>query len=143
LLRPLRDEEKRRASEPPQAPVLGLDPAKFVAAHYLLGILGKTVPEDRSAEDFNAEVEEYLDLARTLVVPVAMVSFFDSEFSQFTVKVTNATDRNFANVRLELTFGPEVRLDTEELERAVPKRPRPWGPRQEGGVDLDALGPGA
>ena len=139
LLQPLRDEEKRRASEPPQAPVLGLDPAKFVAAHSLMGMLGTTVPEARSAQDFNAEVEEYLDLARNLVVPVAMVSFFDSEFGQFTVKVTNTTDRNFANVRLELTFGPEVRLDTEELERAMPKRPRPWGPRQEGGVDLDAL----
>ena len=104
-----------------------------------MGMLGRRVPEDRSAEDYNAEVEEYLDLARSQVVPVAMASFFDTEFAEFIVKVTNTTDRNFANVRLKLTFGPEVRLDTEGLASGMPMRPRLWGPRQEGGVDLEAL----
>ena len=142
LLQPLRDDQRRKATERAQAPVFGrtpFDAASLAASHSLMGMLGRRVPEDRSAEDCNAEVEEYLDLARSQVVPVAMVSFFDTEFAEFIVKVTNTTDRNFANVRLKLTFGPKVRLDTEGLASAMPMRPRPWGPRQEGGVDLEAL----
>jgi len=142
LLQPLHDDQQRKATERTQTPVFGrtpFDAASLAASHSLMGMLGRRVPEDRSAEDYNAEVEEYLELARSQVVPVAMVSLFDTEFAEFIIKVTNTTDRNFANVRLKLTFGPEVRLDPEGLPIAMPKRPRSWGPRQEGGVDLEAF----
>lgn len=143
LMRPLQQAQMNQMADG-QRRRLPVDLSRFedmtrAAERSLESIMGRTVAEDRLPDMYTDEVEAYLAEARERVVPTAMFLFFDADPCPFVIEVTNSTDRNFAKVRLELTFDADVRLDVDDLDPGMPKPPRKWGPRREGGLGLENL----
>ena len=146
LLRPLQKAQMDRLVDEQRghlADVVGLGRFATLPASlqtWVEPIMGKMVPEDRTEEIYLAEVEAYLDAARSKVANEAVRGFLDDACCELVVVVQNPTDGNIPGVELEVTLDDDVTLNLEESDLTVlPERPRLWGPRKVGGFDLEAL----
>lgn len=109
-------------------------------ANVVASFAGRRVEEDRTPEQFEGEVDSWIDAARPLVAAAAATRFLDDPSCQFTLAIDNPTERNVPGLHIEMTFPEDVMPIGEDPDPAVlPVAPRPWGPRIEGGIDLGAL----
>lgn len=87
------------------------------------------IPEDRGADEYEAEVEAYLVAAREQVLACAVDRFDDVVEVPLELTVVNTGDRNLEAVELVVSFQGPV-LTHEELDLDLPRAPRVWGPRR-------------
>lgn len=94
-----------------------------VAGHY-------RKPEDRSQEDYEAEVERYLEKAAEVLPGVAIDRHIESEACVLSLVLRNPTDHPWGDVSTEVYIAGEGfrALDGPE-HNEMPKPPRVWGPR--------------
>lgn len=99
--------------------------------------------EDRSPEDYKAEVSQYLETCRK-ILPRVLRSAAGEKLPEILLTVTNETIENYAEVRVVIHVPGNVEAAPvtirAENEGRLPDPPRPYGPYQ---VDLfSGLGPG-
>jgi len=103
-------------------------------------LMGRTVPENRSEDEYVDQVERYLDEARSSVVGAAIQGFLEDAGCVFEVVVENTTSGNLQDVEVEITFDSGVLIDPDEARLPhLPNCPRIWGPRQVRGLDPSLL----
>lgn len=87
------------------------------------------LPEDRTAEEYRAEVEAYLVTARERVPTCAISRFDDLVEVPFKLQVLNTGDQYLEAVELVVHFEGAV-LTQEDFDVDLPPAPRVWGPRR-------------
>lgn len=92
---------------------------------------GTTIEESRTEEEYEAEVEDYLEMARQLLSDAAIASFVEDDRALLRLALRNPTDRNLPKVELIVDFeGPVLSFDEDPEVEPLPVPPRPWGPRR-------------
>jgi hypothetical protein len=93
-------------------------------------------PEQRSLDDYRAEVDEYLKDAEEALVPEVRRLAVAHGLGKVALCVVNLTEHNFAQVGVELVFEGRVasyfdednaRWEMDNGEIVFPDPPRPWG----------------
>lgn len=95
--------------------------------HKVFGALAE-IPEDRAADEYKAEVEAYLVVAREQVVACAIDRFDEVVEVPLKLEVVNTGDRNLEAVELVVSFQGPV-LTHEAFDVDLPQAPRVWGPK--------------
>lgn len=86
------------------------------------------LPENRSADAYRSEVEDYLALAGERLCLWALNGFEHAVDVPLSLQVVNSGERNLESVEITLSFSDPV-LVWEESEIEMPTAPRAWGPR--------------
>jgi hypothetical protein len=89
-------------------------------------------PDDRSREDFQSEVDSYLEELRKAAPVAAAARAMASGKSRLVAIVQNPTDTNFRRLRVRVHVpGPVIVVDAEDeeewSEQGLPEAPRAWG----------------
>jgi hypothetical protein len=96
--------------------------------------------ERRTADEYRAEIEEYLTLCREFMLHAAYSAYVDKVGHTFEVEIVNTTDRNFRDVRVSLSCEDGGYLFTGDIARLRrhmlvdpksnwPVPPLPFGPQ--------------
>ena len=85
--------------------------------------------EDRTPDEYRAEVEEYLAAAAERVKVCAFNRFPDVVNVPLALHVVNTGDRNLESVEIVVSFSGAVLTHHEEYDVEMPVPPRVWGPR--------------
>jgi hypothetical protein len=102
-------------------------------ANVVASFAGRHVEEDRTPEQFEGEVDAWIDAARPLVAAAAATGFLDDPSCQLILAIDNPTERNVPGLHIEMTFPKDVVPIGEDPDPAVlPAAPRPWGPAHRG-----------
>lgn len=93
-------------------------------------LLTKTEPETRTEEEFETEVEAYLEQSRTDAPEQAKELYVQLGIAHLALTVENDTIRNIPSIEVTLTLDGEVFSFDANRAPAAPLavRPRPWGP---------------
>jgi hypothetical protein len=95
--------------------------------------------EERSPDEFRAQVEQYLEVCRDRLGRVAASDFVDDEWAMLSLAIENPSERNLPKVELTVTLeGPvdsfdewgRLGRDLAYEDEGLPRRPRSWGPRK-------------
>ncbi len=91
-------------------------------------------PEDRSPEEYEAEVESYLRRCRSRLDAHALWRYVRSNDGLLGLVIVNPTDRNFEGVKVVVRIDSNVvAVDPDEVREppdALPAPPRPFGTRK-------------
>ena len=91
-------------------------------------------PEDRTPQQYRAEVVAYIDRARAAVSHRLTQEFVAARFGRIQAELTNGTDRPFESVIVELRLPLGVEVFTETVPKrereSIPPRPREFGKRE-------------
>jgi hypothetical protein len=113
--------------------------AALAATQNLGAMAAFSSPEDRTEQQYRDEVDAYLDVGEALLQAAARWHEIDAGTARVQVEVTNATDRNYTSVEVEIYFPGDVRaVDPDELPDLpdAPARPRAFGSRKPTGFGL-------
>lgn len=102
--------------------------AELIGGHPILG----SEPEDRVPEEYREQVEQYLEQLHDALPIHALVQWMEAGYGRVQLGLVNPTDRNLAEVQLELLFEQTVMAFEEPDDPEappIPKAPRRWGPR--------------
>lgn len=92
--------------------------------------LSVTEPEDRSPEEYRAQVQNYLDELRA-ALPAELRAGASSLLTPCVFALTNDTPTNLAEVRLLVHVPGEAEAsEPDEPGSGLPRPPRPYGPRR-------------
>ncbi|GAA1616610.1 RNA-binding domain-containing protein [Actinoplanes couchii] len=125
----------RRPSDGTIAGILG--PSAFRAFPDIrIAGLGAEIPEDRTEDQFEAEVGTYIDAVRT-AWPETMRQAARRFLSPSKFVLTNNSNRNYQDVLVELHVAGDAEASGAitvggefDLWSLLPKPPRSWGPRE-------------
>jgi hypothetical protein len=96
-----------------------------------LGAFASLEADQRTEEQFTAEVNRYVQEAPRRFEALLTLKLFDSGSARLSVAIANGTARNFEQVQVELTFptGVDPYLTTRELSSVltVSDPPKAWG----------------
>lgn len=89
-----------------------------------------TSREERTADEYRSQVEEYLDDCCT-VLPAAILSNIEhTGTSCLQLQLENPSERNIKGLAVRIEFSGEVVVAPPDLDDVrLPREPRPWGPR--------------
>lgn len=120
----LTEEEERRLEEA-EATLKSLGEAARTVTSSLLA----RVSEDRSEDEFQAQVDKYLEKLDQAIHLVALRWLVARRTGAVDLTLTNLTSRNFSKTQVELTLPRDcVVLEGPEVDGAtLPSPPRPWG----------------
>jgi hypothetical protein len=84
--------------------------------------------EDRSPDDYRAQVDQYLSSAKASVRDEAVNQCTRVVESLLALRVTNTSDRNLDAVEIIVSFSGPISADPS-IDVTMPRPPRLWGPR--------------
>ncbi len=103
-------------------------------------------PEGRTPQQYRDEVRDYIDKARVAALLRLTQEFVAAGLGRIQIELTNATDRPFQSVIVELRLPANGEVFTkvvpERDRECIPPRPREFGQRERTGFEPSSLGVG-
>lgn len=127
-----RKEEERRERMRRDNPVLGDAMINIVGnlpdfSQAALAGLHATLGPQRTEEQYEAEVEEYIDSCQSVLTEVVLTRLIWKSLTQVRISITNPTERHIPGVRVVGTIEGPIFVETDQRADGLPERPRPFG----------------